>query len=60
MRGPVREPGLIMAGTSRIEMDIAGVKLIKEYPGNSLEKIKPEELIQIKLAQELKIDDYGK
>jgi uncharacterized protein (DUF362 family) len=50
--GEVKEPNLILASTGRVAIDIEGVKVIQSYPGNSLSKIKPEELPQIKRAQE--------
>jgi len=54
-KGEVQEPNLILASTSRLAIDIEGIKLIQSYPGNSLLNIKPEELPQIRRAQELGI-----
>ncbi len=42
--GEVREPGLIMASTSRKDIDAEGVKIIQGYEGNSL---KDKDLSQI-------------
>lgn len=50
MYGDVRGPNLIMASTSRVNMDIEGVKIIQSYEGNSLKNIKPEDLGQIKYS----------
>ncbi|HRY60280.1 MAG TPA: DUF362 domain-containing protein [Patescibacteria group bacterium] len=54
-KGEVREPGLIFASTSRVDIDIEGIKTIQKYEGNSLAGIKPEELTQIKLAKKIGI-----
>ncbi len=54
-KGEVREPKLILASTDRIAIDIEEVKIIKSYPGNDLEKIKVEDLLQIKKAKEINI-----
>jgi len=56
MTGTLREPGLIMASTDRIAIDLDGVKIIQSYEGNDLVGIKPEDLPQIKRALELGID----
>lgn len=53
--GEVREPGLIMASASRVDIDIESVKIIQSYEGNSLKGLNPEELTQIKFAKELKL-----
>ncbi len=53
MNGEAREPNLILAGDSRVEIDLAGVGVIKSFAGNSLEKITPEDLLQIKFARQL-------
>lgn len=55
MDGEVREPGLILASTSRVDIDIEGVKIIKSFPGNNLAKYEPDDLAQIKLAKEWRI-----
>jgi uncharacterized protein (DUF362 family) len=54
--GDVREPKLIIAGRNRVDMDIAGVKIIQQYPGNSLADVVPTELPQIRRARELGVD----
>jgi uncharacterized protein (DUF362 family) len=56
MDGDVREPGLILASDSRVEIDLMGVKIIQEFPGNTIADIRPEELKQIKMARELNIN----
>jgi uncharacterized protein (DUF362 family) len=56
MTGTVREPGLVLASTDRVAMDIEGVKIIQSYEGNDLAGIKPEDLPQIKRAIELGVD----
>lgn len=53
--GEIREPGVILASKSRVDIDIEGMKIIKGFPGNSLEKIDPENIIQIKRSRELGI-----
>jgi len=53
--GQVKEPNLILASESRVEIDIEGVKIIQSYKGNSLSGIVPAELPQIKRAKELGI-----
>jgi uncharacterized protein (DUF362 family) len=37
-RGEVREPGLVMASNDRVAIDVEGIEIIQEYPGNSLRK----------------------
>lgn len=51
--GEVREPGLILASTDRISLDVEGIKIIQGFEGNSLENINPWELPQIKKAVEI-------
>jgi len=41
MAGELREPGLILASTGRIAIDIEGVKLIQSFEGNSLAGVRP-------------------
>lgn len=53
--GKIREPGLILASTSRVSIDIEGVKIIQSFKGNSLKGIEPAELLQIKRAKEIGI-----
>jgi uncharacterized protein (DUF362 family) len=54
--GDVREPNLILASTSRVALDIEGIRIIQSYEGNSLAGIVPEELTQIKRAIELGVE----
>lgn len=54
-KGEIAEPNLILASADRIAIDIEGIKIIQSFPKNSLAKIKPEELPQVKRALELKI-----
>jgi len=54
-KGEVAEPNKILASKNRIDIDIEGIKIIKGFKGNSLKKIDPEELSQIKRARELNI-----
>ncbi len=56
MTGTVRESGLIMASTDRVAIDIEGIKIIQSFEGNSLAWTRPEDLLQIQHAIELKID----
>ncbi|MFA5098790.1 MAG: DUF362 domain-containing protein [Candidatus Paceibacterota bacterium] len=50
MSGVVREPDLILASEDRVAIDIEGIKIIQSFKGNSLAKINPEDLPQIKNA----------
>ncbi|MBZ9572399.1 DUF362 domain-containing protein [Patescibacteria group bacterium] len=54
-KGEVREPGLILASTDRIALDVEGIKIIQSFRGNSLKDIDPWELPQIKRAVEFGI-----
>jgi uncharacterized protein (DUF362 family) len=51
-RGDVREPGLILASGDRIAVDVEGIKIIKGFEGNNLEK-EPWDYAQIRRAIEL-------
>jgi len=55
MDGEVREPNIILASESRTAIDIEGIKIIKNYEGNSLSGIEPLYLTQIKRALEIGI-----
>lgn len=57
-KGKIAEPNLILASKDRVAIDIEGVKIIQSYRGNSLKKIKPEDIVQIKKALELKIGQF--
>jgi len=52
-KGEIREPNYILASTDRLAIDIEGVKIIQEFKGNDLERIKPEEIAQIKRFKEI-------
>jgi uncharacterized protein (DUF362 family) len=54
-KGQVREPGLILASTDRVAIDVEGIKIIQSFKGNSLKDINPLELPQIKRAKEIGI-----
>lgn len=56
MEGEVREPGLLMASESRVEIDKRGVEIIKFFQGNDLESISANNLIQLKYSQEIGIN----
>lgn len=51
--GDLEEPGLILASSDRVAIDVEGIKIIQQYRGNSLAGIDPWQLPQIKYAQEL-------
>jgi len=53
--GMLREPGLILASTDRVAIDVEGIKIIQSFRGNSLKNIDPWKLPQIKRAMELRI-----
>jgi uncharacterized protein (DUF362 family) len=54
-RGKVEEPNFIIASDDRIAIDIEGIKIIQSFKGNSLGKINPYQLPQIKRAIELNL-----
>jgi uncharacterized protein (DUF362 family) len=56
-KGEVREPGLILASTSRVDIDVEGIKIIQSFKGNSLKDIDAWEMPQIKRAIEFGISD---
>jgi len=58
--GEVREPGLILASTDRVAIDVEGIKVIQGFKGNSLKNINPWELPQIKRAVEIGIGTKNK
>lgn len=51
-KGELREPNLVMASGNQVAIDVEGVKLLQEYPGNSLSG-NVWDLVQIKHAAEL-------
>lgn len=53
--GEVREPGLILASTDRVAIDVEGIRVIQEFEGNDLTGLDPLGLPQIKKALELGI-----
>ncbi len=53
--GELREPGLILASTDRVAIDINGVKIIQGFKGNSLKGVDPYQIPQIKRAIEIGI-----
>jgi len=55
-KGKVKEPNLILSSTSRVFIDVEGIKIIQSFKGNSLKNINPLEMPQIKRAIELGID----
>lgn len=55
IKGEIREPNLILASDDRVAIDVEGIKIIQSYPGNSLKKVDPWQLPQIKRAVELGI-----
>lgn len=55
-KGELRKPDLILASASRLAIDLAEIKIIQSFPGNSLENMKAEDLIQIKRAREIGIN----
>ena len=54
-KGELREPGLILASSDRVAIDIEGIKIIQSYPGNSLKEVNPLEMPQVKRALALGI-----
>jgi uncharacterized protein (DUF362 family) len=52
-KGELREPNLILASGNQVAIDVEGVKILKSYPGNSLEGKNVWDLRQIKHAVEL-------
>lgn len=54
-KGKLAKPNLILASTSRIAIDVEGIKIIQSFRGNSLRGIDPWELPQIKKAKEFGI-----
>lgn len=53
--GKLAELNLILASKSRIAIDVEGIRIIQSFKGNSLSKIDPFQLPQIKRAIELGI-----
>ena len=55
--GKVAEPDLILCSKDRVAIDVEGIRIIQSYKGNSLKKIKAQDIPQIKRALELKIGE---
>lgn len=56
-KGEMREPGVVLASTDRVAIDLEAIKLIQGYPGNALSGITPEKLPQVRRAMELGIGE---
>ncbi len=48
-KGDVEEPGVILASTDRVAIDVEGINIIQSFKGNSLSDVDPLALPQIKL-----------
>lgn len=59
-KGELREPGLILASGDRVAMDAEGVRIIKGYPGNSLDKKDVWDFAQLKRAVQLGLGQGGR
>lgn len=55
-KGAVREPGKILASTSRVAIDTEMVKIIKGFKGNALAGKKLEDIVQLAYAKKLQIE----
>lgn len=53
-KGEVVQPNLILASNDRVAIDVEGIKIIQQYPDNSLEN-DPWEYVQIRRSVELGI-----
>lgn len=53
--GELKEPNVILASKGRTAIDAEGIRIIQNYPGNSLKGIDPKKLPQIEKAMELGI-----
>jgi len=54
--GEVREPKLILASESRVDIDIEGIRIIQGFENNSLKDVDPAEMPQIKRALEIGVN----
>ena len=54
-KGKIENPGLILASTNRVAVDVEGIRVIQEFRGNSLKNINPLEMTQIKKSIEFGI-----
>lgn len=50
--GELRQPGLLLAATNRVAVDIEAIKVLQSFPGHSL-PARVKEIVQIKRAIEL-------
>ncbi len=57
--GEVREPGVILASTDRVSIDIEGVKILQSYKAKNKLDMPPDELPIIKRAIEIGIGRKG-
>lgn len=55
-KGELREPNILIASTSRLKMDMEAAKIIKTFPGNSLEGLDIKAIPLIKRALEIGIE----
>jgi len=58
-KGEVRASNLIMCSTDRIAIDVEGIRVIQNYPGNSLAGDDPLEIPHIKMALAIGIDQVS-
>lgn len=56
--GEVRDPGVLLAGTDRVALDLEGIRIIQSFDGNSLAGSEPEKLLQMARAIEMGIDGH--
>lgn len=54
-KGEIKEANVILTSTSRLAIDLEEIKIIQNFPGNSLANINPEDFVQIKRAREIGI-----
>ncbi|MBW2972700.1 DUF362 domain-containing protein [Candidatus Woesearchaeota archaeon] len=57
--GEVKEPGVMLASTDRVAIDIEGIKILQGYDARNMLGMKPEELPMIKRAIELGMGSAG-
>ena len=50
--GRVEEPQVLLASKDRVAIDLEAIKIIQDYPGNSLEGVSLNNITQIKLGSE--------
>ncbi|HSD11931.1 MAG TPA: DUF362 domain-containing protein [Patescibacteria group bacterium] len=54
--GALREPGLVLASTDRVALDMEGVRIIRSFEGNALADVEPGRLAQIERAVAMGVD----